>query len=100
MKNILLGFLMATYMFLMIGITDGQTYTAEEILVKNSMNGRYQAFTYQKGGSKYNNRYMLDTQSGELYAFHSNIEYLEDGTLRPTQNWRKVSNTKFLFYED
>ena len=57
MKNIAMGFLMATCMFLMIGAT-------QEMLVTTSDNGRYQGF-----GDGYSTKYMIDTRTGVLYFF-------------------------------
>ncbi|MAS81747.1 MAG: hypothetical protein CMF45_03575 [Legionellales bacterium] len=56
MKNILLGFLMATCMFLMIGAT-------QEMFVTTSDNGRYQAYSTE-GSNK-----MIDTKTGVLYKY-------------------------------
>ena len=69
MKNILIGFLMATCMFLMIGATEKPSIleTPPEELIKqlmginNSKIGRYQGFADK------DYKYMIDTQTGELY---------------------------------
>ena len=53
MKNILIGFLMATCVFLMIGATS-----------KSSENGRYQAF----GSDGW--EYMIDAAAGEGYQLN------------------------------
>ena len=55
MKNILLGFLMATCMFLMIGAT-------QEMFVTTSENGRYQGFSTEGFLN------VLDTRTGEIYS--------------------------------
>ena len=73
MKNILIGFLMATCMFLMIGATEKPSIleTPPEELIKqlmginNSKIGRYQGF------SSTNVRYMIDTRTGELYSLET-----------------------------
>ena len=56
MKNILLGFLMATCMFLMLGAT-------QEMFVTTSDNGRYQGFADEK------RNWMIDTKTGVLYKY-------------------------------
>lgn len=72
MKNILLGFLMATCMFLMIGAISSN----DLIMLNNNLmqidgklnkldNGRYQGFSPTDGVS-----YMIDTRTGELYSLH------------------------------
>ena len=61
MKNILIGFLGATCMFLMIG-TKSESNVMSKIQTAFSENGRYQAF------KEHNHANMIDTRTGVLYA--------------------------------
>ena len=84
MKNISIGFLMSTCMFLMIGATDevesmdwyvtGEV-TVEDVegnlVVKASENGRYQAWFSSGDDSGIPKQRMLDTKTGILYAFNT-----------------------------
>ena len=58
MKNILLGFLMATCMFLLIGATG-----------ESSENGRYQAWNET---DEEKDTFMLDTKTGHYFRLHRN----------------------------
>ena len=65
MKNVLLGFLMATCMFLMIGATNEEPNVEERQIVvecEASENGRYQGWAQ---GTAF--AFMMDTQTGEMY---------------------------------
>ena len=57
MKNILIGFLGATCMFLMIG-------TTQEMFVTTSDNGMYQAWSE---AGKLPDQFMINTRTGEFY---------------------------------
>tara|TARA_R100001015_G_C4632104_1_gene195231 strand:+ start:998 stop:1276 length:279 start_codon:yes stop_codon:yes gene_type:complete len=84
MKNALLGFLMATCMFLMIGATNEEPNVEERQIVvecEASENGRYQGFG---DGAGY--RYMIDTQTGELYHIPAKIS--KD---KKNRVWNRVS---------
>ena len=70
MKNMLLGFLMATCIFLMMGLKDASGVNRIE-------NGLYQAFesTDEQGNSV---TLMINTQTGQLYGLDKYVEYLMD----------------------
>ncbi|MAX13291.1 MAG: hypothetical protein CMG11_04455 [Candidatus Marinimicrobia bacterium] len=64
MKNVLLGFLMTTCMFLMIGATNEEPNAEERQIVvecEASENGRYQGYF---DGVRH---YMIDARTGVLY---------------------------------
>ena len=58
LKNVLIGFLLATCLFVIIGATNVRD-------VGNSDNGRYEI--YQKNGTPRGNTHLLDTQTGEVW---------------------------------
>ncbi len=66
MKNILIGFLMATCIFLMIGSSG------------SSNNGKYQAF----GDGASHQLFMIDVETGELY---------KKGGMNHKKSWKSVS---------
>ena len=101
MKNILIGFLMATCMLLMIGATEKPSIleTPPEELIKqliginDSKIGRYQGF----GDGISALRYMLDTSTGKLYYIAG---YLSDSRVKDNKNmWRGVGVWKELTSE-
>ena len=82
MKNVLLGFLMATCMFLMIGAT-------QEMFVTTSENGKYQAWS-ESGSDSSVSQYMINTRTGELYKLTSSYG--------GTDGWYKTtSDTKWIY---
>ena len=93
MKNILIGFLMATCIFLMIGATDEvesmDWYVTGEVTVEDvegnlviaaSENGRYQAFGESKG------IYMIDTTTGVTYYLTPKLKWKRHS---PKTDWIK-----------
>ena len=84
MKNILIGFLMATCMFLMIGATEEE---ALEMFVDGQVSVECEAPKYQgfgDGGSLL--RYMIETETGKLY--HMPIKLIGDGKDRV---WKEMT---------
>ena len=92
MKNTIIGFLMATCMFLMIGGTTIKPEATDEVesiemfvegqvVVEASENGRYQGWSVDT-----NTMHMIDTRTGELYR----LDY--DLGLK-NKKWKRVSSS-------
>ena len=90
MKNILIGVLMTTCVFLMMG-TKSEPSAIERVLTNFSENGRYQAFV-NEGYS-----YMLDTKTGKTYR----RSWMKGKTDKRVYFWESENNKddKIIFFK-
>ena len=73
-KSVLIGFLLASCMFFLMGAT-------QEMFVTSSDNGRYQI---ANDGTTLGTLFMLDTKTGELY---------KKPQLSRKKDWKKISGS-------
>ena len=86
MKNILIGFLMATCIFLMMGLTDEEPVEME-MFVDGQVSVECEAPKYQGFAADKNRKYMINTETGVVYQMIKDSDTWERKS--PETDWIK-----------